>query len=420
MGANHTFPTHWAITPRALSDLWRRFEASDGLGPAEPPAQASRRGATAIIPIIGSLAKDGDWFGPGMRDIGALVEVAAADPKIRSILLHINSPGGTVDGTLELAEAVKAAAAIKPVVAYNDGLMASAAYWIGSQATRIVAAPMGEVGSIGTLMVHADYSVQLEQDGIHVEILRATGSPDKAKPNMVEPLDEDARADVTAVLDEFNTRFHDAVRAARPKVSDKALTGKVYTAESAPTGLIDQIGTFKAAIEVASLLGSTAAVVKTKAASQQPNPQPQLTQPLVSMSDIISNVAAIYEGNDFEAQAIKLAARGSSVNEIAVAYGKFIESKLADTVEATSALIDELAADHESAVAAIEEANTAATTALKDGYAAEIAELQARVDAAEKRAEEAQAKYQARGFRPAEHGDSDTPKSTVRIIHYGD
>ena len=233
MSAPKLFPQHWAITPRALTDLWRRYQSAEV--PAEKPAPtpvAKPRSAVSVIDIRGPLAKEGFdsfWGGytPGMRDLGAAIQTAAADPKVRAIVLNIDSPGGTVDGTAELAGIVKAAAAAKPVIAYNDGMMASAAYWVASQATRIIASEMSEVGSIGTLMVHEDWSVALDQAGIHIEIMRATGSPDKAKPNPIEEMDEKTRAEVTATLDEYNARFHKAVLGSRPKVPAKAMTGKV-------------------------------------------------------------------------------------------------------------------------------------------------------------------------------------------------
>ncbi len=83
---------------------------------------------------------------------------AAANPQVRGIMLNISSPGGHVDGTDELALEIARTAEIKPVHAFANGLMASAAFWIGSQAAVISASRTSEVGSLGTVAVVHDFS----------------------------------------------------------------------------------------------------------------------------------------------------------------------------------------------------------------------------------------------------------------------
>jgi ClpP class serine protease len=96
--------------------------------------------------------------------------------------LDIDSPGGTVAGTPELAAAVSALDQKKPVYAFSSGLMASAAYWIASQARAIYATPSAQVGSIGVVQAVVDRSAAINAAGIKVEVFsvgkyKAMGAP---------------------------------------------------------------------------------------------------------------------------------------------------------------------------------------------------------------------------------------------------
>ena len=93
------------------------------------------------------------------------------DPNIMGVILDVDSGGGSVQGVIEASDAVRELHKIKPVVTYTDGLMASASYWVGSQATAIVASPSARVGSIGVYVPVADYSENYSQQGIEVEVI---------------------------------------------------------------------------------------------------------------------------------------------------------------------------------------------------------------------------------------------------------
>ena len=94
--------------------------------------------------------KNDQYCGPaGMATIGNYIKTADKSEKIDAIILHIDSPGGTVDGTSDLAEIVKNTS--KPILAFADGMMGSAAMWIGSATKEIIAANnKTQAGSIGT------------------------------------------------------------------------------------------------------------------------------------------------------------------------------------------------------------------------------------------------------------------------------
>jgi signal peptide peptidase SppA len=179
----------WAIAPEkllAIRDLhlsYMRGELRDldaiaaKLGPTEEPAsnayQVTPEGV-AIIAIDGVLAKRMNvllriFGGTSSQLIQRDLKNALANPSVRGILLAIDSPGGTVDGTQELAQTVHEGATQKPIAAWSDGLIGSAAYWIGSAAPRVfISGDVVQAGSIGVVATHVDVSKAEASRGIKV------------------------------------------------------------------------------------------------------------------------------------------------------------------------------------------------------------------------------------------------------------
>lgn len=213
------------------------------------------RGAVAIIPVTGALSARGyrSFFGTveGMAALRARLASAAKDPNVSAIVLDIDSPGGTVAGTSETAAAVAAAREAKPVVAIANGLAASAAYWIGSQATEFVMAPNSMAGSIGVLSVHLNWAKAYADAGVEPTMIRSGAR--KAEGHPWGPLDDTARAAIQARVDEAFVSFIDAVAAGRrmsaKAARDKFGDGRVLGAEEAvSTGLADRIATLDAVV----------------------------------------------------------------------------------------------------------------------------------------------------------------------------
>ena len=151
----------------------------------------------AVVPIQGVLTRRGDdltallgW--PTYDGIVTQLDALARDRSVARIVLRVDSPGGTVFGVEEAAQAVADAAKRKPVLAIADGLMASAAYWVASGATRIVAVPGAEIGSIGVIAVHMDESGALAQEGIVATEI--TMGAHKGEGSPYRPLSDDDRA----------------------------------------------------------------------------------------------------------------------------------------------------------------------------------------------------------------------------------
>ena len=200
--------------------------------------------------------KYSQFCGPrGSMAIEEDIKKADENSKISSIILMIDSPGGTVDYTDVLAETV--AETETPVIAFINGLAASAAYWIASGADEIIMnSELAEVGSIGTMVYFADLQPYFEEMKIKFHEFYASDSTEK-NALFNEVLEGKYENYIKEVLDPINKRFQEAVKENRPSVNSEDVKGKVYFAQEAiKRGLADSIGSFEFALERADELGS--------------------------------------------------------------------------------------------------------------------------------------------------------------------
>jgi protease-4 len=215
----------------------------------------------AIMPVIGSLTKRGEMCSAGMRDYANEIALLNENEEIAAIVLDIESPGGTVDGTNEFGLAIKNSK--KPVVVFGDGMVASAAYWVASQARHIMGNKNNptEFGSIGVLYIHENWAKYIEENIGSVEIIRAPQSVDKALVNVIEPLQEDQRKEISEDLKSLAKDFISTVKKGRgSKLTAKSdiFTGKMYKNDEAlEEGMIDSIGSIYDAVNKAAELAGT-------------------------------------------------------------------------------------------------------------------------------------------------------------------
>ncbi len=207
----------------------------------------------AIINVHGTLMKQVSSFSNGSSTVEIRRQVRAAmkDTSIKAILLHVESPGGAVPGTFELANDVIAARAVKPVHTFIEDIGASAAFWILSGSSFISANEMAHVGSIGTFAVIHDFSELASKEGIKVIVIqagemKAAGFPGtKITDEQIEMFQER----INKVNDQF---LKGLVRSERFTMAEaKALnTGRVFMAADAKKmNLIDKVETFDQAID---------------------------------------------------------------------------------------------------------------------------------------------------------------------------
>lgn len=175
---------------------------------------------------------------------------AVNDPAVQGIVLNFNSPGGTVHGIKTFSDEVFRSRTIKPIISYTDGLMCSAAYFVGSAASSLVASATSQVGSIGVALTHYDYSKRDEKEGIQrTEIFagkyKRMGSDNK-------PLDKESREYLQAMVNSYYTIFVETVARNRGVDLDTVLAmadGKVVIGhEALEIGLVDHIGNLETAL----------------------------------------------------------------------------------------------------------------------------------------------------------------------------
>lgn len=202
-----------------------------------------------VINVEGSMMKHASSFSSSCSSVMVrrTLNRMAADENIRGIIMRIDSPGGTVAGTKELADAIASAKTKKPVWAYCNDLTASAAYWIASQCTRIEANPTALVGSIGTYCVVMDSSQAAESEGLKIHVVRAGEFKGMGTPGT--EVTDDHLAELNAQVKALNTFFLDAVSTGRGMQMDqvsKIADGRVHiAAEAKNIGLIDDVSAFE-------------------------------------------------------------------------------------------------------------------------------------------------------------------------------
>ncbi len=207
----------------------------------------------AIIPVFGELVNRvgiGWEFGfMSYEWLGEQLRAALADPEARGILLDMDSPGGEASGAMEAAATVWQAAEQKPIVAFINGLAASAAYAIASGATRIVTIPSGMLGSIGVVLLHVDRSEALAKAGLKLTLIQAGAF--KTDYSGLRALPDDAKARIQASVNEMYGFFVRTVSMHRglSEVAVRATEGGIFMgAKAVSLGLADAVGTFNDAM----------------------------------------------------------------------------------------------------------------------------------------------------------------------------
>lgn len=244
----------WAIQPDSLETLLS-IASRTNASPEAVAAQLGRpldnartvqvREGTAIVPVTGPIFRRANLFteisgATSVEVLASDLATAAADPAIERIVLEIDSPGGQATGILELASQIRAIdQGQKPVVAYIDGLAASAAYWLASAAGEIVASPSALLGSIGVVGTYRP-----EKDA-PIKLISAVSPLKQATPDT-----EAGRAEMQRVIDELAALFVADVAAYRRITPERVASdfgrGGVLVGQAAvAAGMADRLGSFE-------------------------------------------------------------------------------------------------------------------------------------------------------------------------------
>lgn len=204
-------------------------------------------------------------------EIRAAMAEAVADPKVRGIMLRIDSFGGEVSGLWDLADEIREARKVKPVWASVDDAAYSAAYAIASQADRIYVTRTGGVGSVGVIAMHYDQSLYDEKVGVKPKAIYAGARKADFSPHA--PLGEAATAWLQASVDREYDRFVAYVAEGRglTEAAVRETEAGIYEANDAiEIGFVDILGTFNQALsDFEAHLRSGAGQSTARAAAQQ-------------------------------------------------------------------------------------------------------------------------------------------------------
>ena len=201
------------------------------------------RAGTSIarIQITGLIRSDQDR-------VEALDRLARS--RVKAVIIHINSPGGTTAGSEELHRSLIALKSKKPMVVVVDGLAASGAYIAAIAADHIVAQETSLVGSIGVLFQFPNVGDLLGKLGVTMEEIKS--SPLKAAPNGFEPTSPEAHAAIADLVKDSYDWFRNLVKTRRQLDDaglDRVADGRVFTGrQGVPLHLVDELGDEQTAI----------------------------------------------------------------------------------------------------------------------------------------------------------------------------
>lgn len=252
----------WAMMPDALETMVgiarRENESPEAVAaklgrPLQNTRTVSVRDGVAIVPVTGPIFRYANLFteisgATSLEVLAREFNAAVNDPGIKAVVLEMDTPGGQASGIAEFAQQVRAAG--KPVIAYVDGMAASAGYWIASAASEIVTSQTGEVGSIGAVV-----GMRTTKYADEIEIV-SSQSP-KKRPDVTT---DEGRLQIQQRIDALAQVFVDNVAEYRGVTSEKVLAefgqGDMRMGEEAVRlGMADRVSTLEEVI--AGLAGST-------------------------------------------------------------------------------------------------------------------------------------------------------------------
>lgn len=249
----------WLMLPAALDSLLaiadrhgdpEALEARLGR-PLDNTRAVTLRDGVAIIPVNGPIMRYANLFtrisgATSTQELATDLQTALDDPKVKAIVLNIDSPGGHASGINELADMVYAARGRKPIKAYSGGTIASAAYWIGSAADELVLDDTALAGSIGTVL---EVVLREAREGEKRYTITSSNAPNK-RPDLET---EEGRAVISKTIDSLEGVF--ISRVARnlgvtpeqvPAMGDHG--GLKVGAEAVESGLAHRLGSLESLI----------------------------------------------------------------------------------------------------------------------------------------------------------------------------
>jgi len=262
--------TVWAMTEPALEEMKRgiegleyrdllsaRAELEDATGNRGVLKEQENEleddvyeveGSTAVVPVYGKMFPRANMMtqlsgGVSTRKLTEAFGEIEGRADLERMLMVFDSPGGSIQGLTNAARKVRRMDT--ETITLAEGLMASAAYFVGSAADQVMASPDSMVGAIGSVATIVSYADKYEEEGIQVEVVRSAEK--KAKPNQSEPIDEDSVKEVQRLVNSAHNQFVAQVAINRnlsEETVDTMADGSVITgSEAEDTDFVDDVKT---------------------------------------------------------------------------------------------------------------------------------------------------------------------------------
>ena len=173
------------------------------------------------------------------------IEKAKKDEHTKGILFVIDSPGGAVAPSVEVAYAIKELSSVKPVVTYASGVIASGSYYASIWSNKIIANPGSIVGSIGVIMQGFEAGQLLEKIGINAQTVKAGKYKESGTPTR-KWTDFEEKQLQSVINDTYNMFISDVSSARKLDVKNHTIyaDAKIFTSKQAKeVGLVDEVAT---------------------------------------------------------------------------------------------------------------------------------------------------------------------------------
>lgn len=204
----------------------------------------------SVVRLEGVMTRDDAWCQPGTRQLAEWLKKGDQDQRVLASILLVDSGGGAANSVRPLADAITGCK--KPVLAYCDGYMCSAAYYAASYCGHIMANdPRSMVGCIGTMIQFADYPAKAKDEDGYMRLRIYADPSDEKNADYEAALEGNFKPIRENLLNPLAEDFRRDVQANREKVKDDQLRGRTYFAQDVQGTLVDTIGDFRAAVDKA-------------------------------------------------------------------------------------------------------------------------------------------------------------------------
>jgi protease-4 len=265
----------------------------------------------AAFPPLGSMAVD--------ERIISAVRIARANPLVRGVVLHVDSPGGSALASDRIHHELVQLAAEKPLVACMANVAASGGYYVASAAHEIVAQPATLTGSIGVVAARLVLDPLLARLGVVTQVLARGAHARLLDPFL--PLEDDERRTIDREIERIYRTFLGVVAAGRRRPVEEIeplAQGRVWTgADAHARGLVDRLGGFEDALEsVRARIGRGAGRLRVAVIRPPLKPFPALDPPERKAARVVA-AGVLALAKELRVDAGVLALRGERVLALA-------------------------------------------------------------------------------------------------------